>query len=79
MYYQEIEIENIIFNVDLFYSISENNLKIGAYQIHNPYLACQTEDAATFLGNHTVNFKIVAECSPTFFLQFDVDWSRLTN
>lgn len=75
-YYEDGNLDRLIFNKDMFVSASESGVDIGKIKIIKPYITCNTQDAQ-FLGLSKMQFKTLAECNETYFEQYQVNMSTI--
>lgn len=75
-FYQDEQLDKVIFKDGLFISTNENMLKIGNYKIIPPYTICYTA-SEKYLGRHDLVFKTYAECNETYFKEKNVDISAI--
>ena len=71
-FYQDEQMDKIIFKDGLFIDTNENVLKIGSYKIIPPYTVCTTS-SPKYLGIHNLVFKTYAECNETYFKENNID------
>ena len=73
-FYQDEQLDKIIFKDGLFINTNENMIKIGSYRIIPPYTVCSTS-SPKYLGTHDLVFKTYAECNETYFKEKGIDTS----
>jgi hypothetical protein len=57
--FEDVRLDKILIKDNLFLGINQHGLKVGRYEVLQPYITCSTTDES-YVGFHTLLFKTTA-------------------
>lgn len=72
-YYEDENLDRLIFTDKMFISANEDSLMIGRYIVEDTYVQCKITDPA-YLGDHRLVLEAKAECNQEYFNAHSIDF-----